>query len=259
MKFTDNYNLNLPDKADQYNLNHWNKNTTEIDDLIKTRENEFNAHNSDLENPHQVKGSQLIEPVPTEKIADLSIVTDKIADRNVTMKKLAQAVQECLSPVGTIRTGLWKTAPDGWLLCNGEKVLISDYPKLYQCAVDNGWLKQDSDITRFYLPDLRGRFLEGSTSIGEYKEAGLPNITGTFTQYTYDTSQITGAFSEQVLNDTGKAGSGPDTQWSKTTLDASKGETKTDGTVKTEDEAHVYGNSDTVQPASYTVNYIIKY
>ena len=42
-------------------------------------------------------------------------------------------------------------------------------------------------------------------------------------------------------------------------IDASKGETKTDGTLKTADEHHVYGASDTVQPPAVAINYIIKY
>jgi hypothetical protein len=42
-------------------------------------------------------------------------------------------------------------------------------------------------------------------------------------------------------------------------FDASKGETKTDGTLKDASEHHVYGASDTVQPDSVCVNYIIKY
>ena len=36
MKFTDNYQLNLPDKADQFNLEHWNQNTEKLDEKLKS-------------------------------------------------------------------------------------------------------------------------------------------------------------------------------------------------------------------------------
>lgn len=161
-------------------------------------------------------------------------------------------------PVGTILSGLYASAPNGFLLCDGSEVLISDYPNLYQCAVGNGWLKQGSDTTRFFLPDLRNRFLEGGSNVGEYKEAGLPNITGTFSgDDTNAAEEYTGCFtlSSQVVEGQGNV-TGTDRL---AIFNASNGETKTDGTLKTDDEHHVYGNSDTVQPASYTVSYIIKY
>ena len=97
--------------------------------------------------------------------------------------------------------------------------------------------------------------MEGADSvIREYKEAGLPNITGVFGGAEGSPSP-SGAFSA------GSGGRCPSTAFgdrNKITFNAKNGETKTDGTLKTEDEAHVYGSSDTVQPASYTVNYIIK-
>lgn len=253
MKFTDNYNLNLPDLADQYNLEHWNENTSKIDEQLKVDENNLNSHKSDLKNPHQVKGSQLVEPVPTEKIADLSIVTSKIADKNVTVEKLAQAIQQCLSPTGTIRTGLWKTAPDGWLLCDGSKVLISDYPNLYQCAVDNGWGTPDG--SGFYLPNLTGRFLQGGT-VGQYKEAGLPNITGeAYIRVREGTStgesieNVSGAFtrgSTQRVFHRANATSNNEQGTRSLKIDASLA-------------SSIYGNSSTVQPPSYCITYIIKY
>lgn len=49
MKFTDNYNLNLPDLADQYNLEHWNANTSKIDEQLKFCENNI----ENLQQKHQ--------------------------------------------------------------------------------------------------------------------------------------------------------------------------------------------------------------
>ena len=47
MKFTDNYQLNLPDKADQFNLEHWNQNTEKLDEKLKSIEDVFTS--SDFE------------------------------------------------------------------------------------------------------------------------------------------------------------------------------------------------------------------
>lgn len=92
-------------------------------------------------------------------------------------------------------------------------------------------------------PDLRERFLEGSNSAGEFIKPGLPNITGKF-EAGDDTPldpKSLGAF--RFLKYIGtEAGSGwqPYLQ-----LDASLSST-------------IYGNSDTVQPAAYTVYFIIR-
>lgn len=150
-----------------------------------------------------------------------------------------------LTPTGTILSGLYTKAPSGFLFCDGSEVAIIDYPQLY-ATIGALAICQSENEGYFKLPDLTGRFLEGSPSIGEYKEAGLPNITGTFTQYTWDDSQVSGAFYEEVLNETGCGNSSSDRKWSKNILDASR-------------SSKVYGNSDTVQPAALTVRYIIKY
>lgn len=47
----------------------------------------------------------------------------------------------------------------GWLYCNGQQVLKSDYPLLYLAIGDN-W-GRCSDKKYFCLPDLRGSFLRG--------------------------------------------------------------------------------------------------
>ena len=52
------------------------------------------------------------------------------------------------------------TAPSGWLLCNGDTFLQSDYPKLYEVL-------GNSDT----LPDLRGDFIVGTTASVEVKSS----------------------------------------------------------------------------------------
>ncbi len=63
---------------------------------------------------------------------------------------------------------IWGTPAeyDYLLLCDGSQISAELYPELVKVLGGNT------------LPDLVGRFLEGAGSAGEYKEAGLPNITG---------------------------------------------------------------------------------
>ena len=72
-------------------------------------------------------------------------------------------------PVGTIIAWPFNSVPTSsgtWLLCDGSTFSSTQYPKLYALAGFN------------VLPDLRGRFLQGSSTSGNTVEAGLPNISG---------------------------------------------------------------------------------
>ena len=92
-------------------------------------------------------------------------------------------------------------------------------------------------------------------------EAGLPNIIGSFGNWNQWTGSRYGSGAFSARDDGSSAGFKVSENDPRTgvTFDASKGETKTDGTLKTADEHHVYGASDTVQPPAVAINYIIKY
>lgn len=138
-------------------------------------------------------------------------------------------------PVGTIIAWTSSANPaDGiWLECNGQS--CATYPELVAVLGKNT------------VPDYRGRFLEGAATAGTVKEAGLPNITGSFgylravIDYSYE---VSGAFYDNGIikkHDDGNywtTGRGVG-------FDASR-------------SSMVYGNSDTVQPPSVTVRYLIK-
>ena len=72
-------------------------------------------------------------------------------------------------PVGTIIAWPFNNTPTKggkWLLCDGSSYSSDTYPELYSV----------SGSTK--VPDLRDRFLQGSSTAGTVIEAGLPNITG---------------------------------------------------------------------------------
>lgn len=100
---------------------------------------------------------------------------------------------------------------------------------------------------------------DGETG-GDTKEAGLPNITGSFkTGYLITQKNGTGTdgalVSPQTTTASKYGGSAPSIDWGGGfLLDASKGETKADGTLKTDDDYKVYGKSDTVQPPAFLVH-----
>ena len=154
------------------------------------------------------------------------------------------------------------------------------YPRLWNAlTVDDGQggttgkynLSTDPSTVR-RLPDLRSRFLEGADgNIGNRIEAGLPNITASATNgYVNNHLQAAlrglegalcyGGTVPRTAYTRADATSGGGYNHDETLIiDASKGETKKDGTRKTDNEHHVYGASDTVQPPAVCVNFVIKY
>ena len=92
----------------------------------------------------------------------------KVADSVVWENVSGRPDLSALIPPGTIIHYAGRTVPSGWLICNGA--------------------------TTFGLPNLNGRFLEGTTytgSVGTYHSAGLPNITGSFTSHGNTGSMVT--------------------------------------------------------------------
>ena len=144
------------------------------------------------------------------------------------------------TPIGIIQAFSGTTIPRGFLLCDGANYLVKDYPDLY-AVIGNTYGGND---TNFNVPNLVDKFIQGSTTSGTEKEAGLPNITGLNASIRINStaSEPSGAFyRDKTANYAGN------TEDSGTTIsfDASKSNS-------------IYGNSDTVQPPALTMVYIIK-
>lgn len=97
-------------------------------------------------------------------------------------------------------------------------------------------------------PNYQGRFLEGSATPGEVKEAGLPNITGHWDNhfgnwFAYSRSGAIYEGAERYSVQMGRNAGAFNTR--AFMFDASKANP-------------VYGKSETVQPPAVTVKYIIK-
>lgn len=154
-------------------------------------------------------------------------------------------------PVGTILSGLYTTAPGGFLLCNGQEVAIADYPELY-AVIGSLEICKSSNKGMFKLPNMQDSFLQGANeNLGTMKEAGLPNITGE-----------AGMFANTGLLGNDAHYIGGVTRGSY--YPSRRPENYVGGgsyalKINASSSNPIYGKSDTVQPPAVCVNYVIKY
>lgn len=147
-------------------------------------------------------------------------------------------------PIGTILSYSATTPPVGFLVCDGSEVSRSTYADLFKIIGDT--YGTATDTSKFKLPDLRDKFVQGANgNLGASKDAGLPNITGTFYHDTNAKVGLSGAFTSYESTGRQNLANDPPTNSGLITFDASKSNS-------------IYGNSDTVQPPSVCLTYIIK-
>lgn len=148
-------------------------------------------------------------------------------------------------PTGTVHAFAGSTAPAGYLLCDGSAVSRTTYSNLF--AVIGTTYGVGNGTSTFNLPNLIDRFIQGSAMGGTYKNAGLPDIQGGWTDFVgyQNTTGITpNAFKSSGSN-----------------LRASQDEDYYGHNVmdfKASRYNSIYGNSNTVQPPALTMKYIIK-
>lgn len=162
-------------------------------------------------------------------------------------------------PIGCIIPFSGSTIPVGFLLCDGSEVSKIDYADLYAIIADT--YGTATDTSKFKLPDLRDRFIQGANgNLGTSKEAGLPNITG---EVGYIKSIGDGSYWQGININTGVFKSSKQTVKTSptaTTAAESTSHSQPPSMVvfKASDSNSIYGNSDTVQPPSVCLNFIIK-
>jgi Phage Tail Collar Domain len=110
--------------------------------------------------------------VTATQLANRTVTASQIATGGITTNELAAAVLELLVPPGSIMAfgGDTNRIPSGWLLCDGQAMSGSTYPRLF-AAISTNWGSGYTyngttwSITNaahnFNLPDLRGYFLRG--------------------------------------------------------------------------------------------------
>ncbi len=148
-------------------------------------------------------------------------------------------------PVGTVEYFAVPTPPAGYLKADGSAVGRKTYPDLFS-AIGTTFGEGDGETT-FHLPDLMGRFAEGSTLPGTVKEAGLPNITGSASAIT---SSYSGFHSSGAFTYTQTAQGNMEFGY----IRNSEGQLE----LNASQTNSIYGASDTVQPPALTLLPCIK-
>ena len=150
-------------------------------------------------------------------------------------------------PTGSYIQFAGSQAPAGFLVCNGGEISRTTYSQLF--AVIGTTYGSGDGSTTFNLPDLTDRFLQGSTTSGTVKDAGLPNITGGFGDLLGDRGHWSGGIG--CFSNTRRAGPAGDavgTAWNYVDFDFNASRSSS-----------IYGKSATVQPPALTCLICIKY
>lgn len=164
---------------------------------------------------------------------------DQKVANNITIENTSYSV-----PIGTIISYASTALPIGFLLCDGSEISKTDYADLY--IVIGNKFGTATDTTKFKLPDLRDKFVQGANgNLGTSKDAGLPNITGKFYHDTNAKAGLSGAFTSYESTGQYNLMNDAPTNSGLITFDASKSNP-------------IYGNSNTVQPPSVCLTFIIK-
>ena len=193
--------------------------------------------NANTVQPESIVGMWLVKAYGT--IVD----TGSIDERAYMDEQLALNV-----PVGCVQAYAGQTTPQGWLLCDGSAISRTQYSRLFG-VIGTSYGAGDGTDT-FNLPNLVDKFIQGNSVAGTEHTAGLPNITGGIATVSGGVFLI-GSQSEAIYPadawaahiDAPIAGSEASNGFS---FDASRSNA-------------IYGNSNTVQPPSVTMRYIIKY
>ena len=110
----------------------------------------------------------------------------KYDSTNKILKLIAGGTLWADCPIGTINAYGGTTAPEGWLLCQGQALSRIEYKDLFAVIGTN--FGSGDGSTTFNLPDLRGEFLRGAGNnshayqgnggtVGQHQDAtGIPNV-----------------------------------------------------------------------------------
>ena len=157
---------------------------------------------------------------------------------------LQEAFAEKGIPVGMVGFFAMSAPPPGYLMADGTAVGRETYPDLF-AAIGTVFGEGDG-VTTFNLPDLIGRFAQGSATPGQKVKAGLPNITGDVAP----TSYYSGVVANGAFYGTERTGN-------TVTLSNAAGPVSVIGLDASRSNP-VYGASNTVQPPALTLLPCIK-
>ena len=156
-----------------------------------------------------------------------------------------------LLPIGSYIQFAGSQAPAGFLVCNGGAISRTTYSALF--AVIGTTYGSGDGSTTFNLPNLTDRFLQGSTTSGTVKNAGLPNITGVLSNNVGNYVSAWGGYQGALFDGNSLKAHDPVAD-----LNSSLNKPKNFG-FDASRSSSIYGNSNTVQPPALTCLICIKY
>ena len=169
-----------------------------------------------------------------------------------------QYIYNNMIPVGIVQAFAGTTTPQGWLLCDGSAVSRTTYAALF--AVIGTTYGAGNGSTTFNLPNLTNRFIQGNSTSGSVKAAGLPNIKGEIGFRAFDADNLITINSLTPKAFAFTQGNGATFDWKidrVTNSDNQKCDTLYFDANKSNS---IYSDSvNTVQPPALTMRYIIKY
>ena len=179
----------------------------------------------------------------------------ELVDRGVLSEgfnRLIDWMKTSVLPVGSYIQFAGSQAPAGFLVCNGGAISRTTYSALF--AVIGTTYGSGDGSTTFNLPNLTDRFLQGSTTSGTVKNAGLPNITGSVTFHGNGTDSGT------ILASASGSFTGFNLR-NRYTTGTNVREANSYGGfgIEASRSSSIYGNSSTVQPPALTCLICIKY
>ena len=193
-----------------------------------------------------------LQDIPPAATVNDGQLTINVNGSQVATFSANQATNETINidalPIGSYIQFAGSQAPAGFLVCNGGAVSRTTYSKLF--AVIGTTYGGGDGWSTFNLPNLTDRFLQGNTTVGAVRNAGLPNITGSASELYGVTPSISasGAMYQVYLRDDDLHGADDSYKQCNFALgfDASR-------------SSAVYGRSSTVQPNAITCLICIKY
>lgn len=189
-----------------------------------------------------VPGAQWYNAI-TQEICNAIRAANLTPDRN-DLTQLARAIRRiatAASPTGAVQFFATLTAPEGWLVCDGRAVSREEYAALF--AAIGELYGAGNGSTTFNLPNLIGRFAEGSTSnVGSTVQAGLPNISGKFWAARTGRDDLPGTVANGAFSEAGR--------WSAQVHNGANDDWGSIYELNASRSSAVYGRSSTVQPPS---------
>lgn len=215
-----------------------------------------NIRTSDIIGENDTNLKTIIESLKSD-IISLTTELDRVNEDLILINSSINVLNSTIIPVGSMIVWAASEMPDKYLLCDGSAYSRSTYQKLFNVI---GTLYGSGDgNTTFNLPNMIDRFAQGATTVGQYIEAGLPNVSYGFR---ISDNVMTNVAVSKVGVTSGTAATASASTGSTAIATAANVVAKSGNdtiNVSLQNANAIYGNSDTVQPPALKLKYLIKY